>query len=36
MQIYINELDKGYNDLKSNYEFIENIAEGAFGKVILI
>ena len=34
MQIYINELDKGYNDLNSNYEFIENIAEGAFGKVI--
>ncbi len=34
MQIYINELDNGVNDLNSNYEFIENIAQGAFGTVI--
>ena len=34
MQIYINELDKGVNDLNPNYEYIEDIGNGAFGTVI--
>ena len=37
MQVYIDELDKGVPyDLNMNYQFIKNIAQGAFGTVIQV